>query len=298
MNEILEFPKSILIDTVSFCNLRCSMCFHKNMKRKKRFMSWDLYTKIIDEIAQVDKNTRVWEVFFGDPYVRARKKPTIFDMIKYAKDCGLTDVVVNTNACLMGEENAKKIIKSGLDEIYIGIDAFNDSTYRKVRVGGDYQQTVNNVLRLLELKKNMNVDHPRVFVQFVEMNDNIDQKEDFINFWTNAGAIAKIRPMISWAGKIETTSQQTSSIIDERFACGWALNTLSIIDTGDVVTCAVDLDGDHSFGNVYEKSIKEIWDTTVKEFREKHLNHKWDELHDLCKNCMDWQGCKRELIET
>lgn len=298
MESLLDFPKSILIDTVSCCNLKCSMCFHKNMKRKRGFMPFDLYKKIIDEIVEVDKTTRVWNVFFGDPYVRAKKPPTIFDMNKYAKDKGLTDVVVNTNACLMNEENAKKTIESGLDEIYIGIDAFNEETYHKYRVGGNYQQTVKNVLGLLELKKTMGVEYPKVFVQFVEMDDNKDQEDDFIKFWTAAGASIKTRPMVTWAGKVESLSKETSSIdTSKRYPCGWAMFTLSIIDTGDVVNCACDLDGEYSFGNVYEKSIKEIWNTTVKEFREKHLNHRWDELHDLCRNCNDWYGCRRDIIE-
>jgi hypothetical protein len=30
-----DFPKVILIDTISYCNLRCSMCVHKDMTRKK-----------------------------------------------------------------------------------------------------------------------------------------------------------------------------------------------------------------------------------------------------------------------
>jgi len=40
------------------------MCLHKEMKRKKGIMSWDLFTKIIDEIAETDKNVRGWMVFF------------------------------------------------------------------------------------------------------------------------------------------------------------------------------------------------------------------------------------------
>ena len=98
------FPKVILVDTVSFCNLKCSMCVHKDMKRKPGFMSWELFTKIIDEISENDKNARVWLVFFGEPFILKRKKPTIFDMIKYCKEKGLTDVVLNSNANLMDEE--------------------------------------------------------------------------------------------------------------------------------------------------------------------------------------------------
>ena len=73
-----DFPKVVLIDTISYCNLRCSMCVHSEMPRKKGIMSWNIFKKIIDEIAETDKNIRVWMVFFGEALILKRKKPTIF----------------------------------------------------------------------------------------------------------------------------------------------------------------------------------------------------------------------------
>ena len=45
LDESGSFPKVVLIDTVSFCNLRCSMCVHRVMTRKKGVMPWLLFTK-------------------------------------------------------------------------------------------------------------------------------------------------------------------------------------------------------------------------------------------------------------
>ena len=44
------------------------MCDHINMKRTKKIMDFDLYTKLISEIAKKNPNARVWEIFFGDPF--------------------------------------------------------------------------------------------------------------------------------------------------------------------------------------------------------------------------------------
>src|SRR4030042_3274098 len=189
-----NFPKVILIDTVSYCNLRCTMCVHKEMTRKKGIMGWDLFIKIIDEIAETDKGVKVWMVFFGEALLLKRRKPSIFDMIAYAKSKGLTDVVLNSNANLMDEKASKRLILSGLDAIYIGIDAFKPVTYGKVRVGGNYEKAVQNTLYLIKLKKFMNSENPKVFVQFVEMEINQNEKGDFIRFWNEQGALVKIRP--------------------------------------------------------------------------------------------------------
>ena len=152
LEEAGSFPKVVLLDSVSYCNLRCSMCVHNEMTRKKGIMSWALFIKIIDEIAEVDKDARVWMVFFGEPLILKNTKPTIFEMITYSKDKGLTDVVLNSNANLMDEDSARRLIKSGLDSIYFGIDAFTPETYAKLRVGGNHGKVIYNITNYILLK--------------------------------------------------------------------------------------------------------------------------------------------------
>jgi len=293
-----DFPKVVLIDTISYCNLKCSMCVHKEMKRQKGIMSWDLFTKIINEIAKVDKSVRVWMVFFGEALLLKRKKPTIFDMIAYAKREGLTDVVLNSNANLLDESAAKGLIHSGLDAIYIGIDAFKPDTYAKIRVGGNYEKVVQNTIQLMKLKKLMNSEKPEVFVQFVEMDINQNEKEDFIQFWNQQGAVVKIRPMVSWAGLVDAPNLVIGAV--ERWPCYWAMRTMSITDTGKVVTCAVDLDAKFIAGDINHLPLKEVWNGKLKELRQSHLLKQFHALPENCRECKDWQAARADyyLLNT
>lgn len=294
----LDFPTSILIDTVSYCNLRCSMCAHKDMTRKKGIMKWDLFKKIIDEIAEVDKNTRLWMVFFGEALILKRTKPSIFDMVSYAKSVGLKNVVLNSNGVLLDKESSKKLVDAGLDAIYIGIDAFSEDTYNKLRVGGDYNKVVQNVLDLIEVKKEksatINID---IQVQFVEMEENIKERNDFTKYWISQGVNVKIRKKLSWAGLIE--SKTVNNIDVERHKCYWIMNSISITDTGNVTTCAADPDARFVAGNIKEQSIKEVWNGKLKELRDIHRKGKWDRLPYPCNQCKDWKiSYKDELIQA
>ena len=293
-----DFPKVILIDTISYCNLKCSMCVHKEMKRQKGIMSWNLFTKIINEIAEVDKSVRVWMVFFGEALLLKRKKPTIFDMIAYAKREGLTDVVLNSNANLLGKSVAERLICSGLDAIYIGIDAFKPDTYARIRVGGNYEKVVQNTIQLMKLKKLMNSEKPEVFVQFVEIDINQNEKEDFIQFWNQQGAVVKIRPMVSWAGLVDAPNLVIGGV--ERWPCYWAMRTMSITDTGKVVTCAVDLDAKFIAGDINHQSLKEVWNGKLKELRQSHLLKQFHALPENCRECKDWQAARADyyLLNT
>jgi|TARA_B100001964_G_scaffold190862_1_gene213038 radical SAM protein with 4Fe4S-binding SPASM domain len=286
------FPKVVLIDTVSFCNLKCSMCVHKDMTRKKGFMSWNLFKKIIDEIAMEDKSARVWMVFFGEALMLKKRKPSIFDMIVYAKNKGLEDVVMNSNGNLLDREAARGLIESKLNAIYIGIDAFKPETYEKVRIGGNYKETVNNITRLIKMKDELHSKYPQVFVQFVEMDINKDEKEDFVKFWSDQKAIVKIRPKVSWAGMIEASNLVLGN--EDRWPCYWAMQTMSVTDTGKVVTCAIDLDAKFIAGDVSTHTIKEIWNSKLKELRRMHKEKSFHELPENCSHCRDWQSARAD----
>ncbi len=292
IQDVGVFPKVVLIDTISFCNLRCSMCVHQEMTRKKGVMGWPLFTKIIDEIAEVDKHARVWMVFFGEALLLKRRKPSIFDMIAYAKQKGLTDVVMNSNANLLDEKAARGLIDAGLDAIYIGLDAFCPETYAKVRVGGNYEKTVENVIGLIRLKKELGVAKPEVYVQFVEMDVNAAEKESFVKFWTEQGVTVKIRPKVSWAGSINAPNLILDN--EDRWPCYWAMQTMSITDTGKVVTCAVDLDARYIAGDVSQNSLREVWNSGLKELRQLHVEKKFDKLPENCRNCRDWQSARAD----
>jgi radical SAM protein with 4Fe4S-binding SPASM domain len=291
-----DFPKVVLIDTISYCNLKCSMCVHKEMKRRKGIMPWNLFAKIVDEIAETDKNVRIWMVFFGEALLLKKRKPTIFDMIAYAKRKGLSDVVLNSNANLLDEEAAKELICSGLDAIYIGIDAFKPETYAKVRVGGNYEKAVRNTLWLIKLKNSMNSEKPEVFIQFVEMDINQNEKEDFIQFWNQQGAAVKIRPKVSWAGFIDAPNLVLDR--EERWPCYWAMQTMSITDTGKVVTCAVDLDAAFIAGDINNQSLKEVWNGRLKELRQCHLFKQFHALPENCRECRDWQAARADYYSV
>jgi radical SAM protein with 4Fe4S-binding SPASM domain len=284
------FPEVILIDTISYCNLRCSMCPHKEMKRTPNIMDFDLYKKIIDEISIKKPDARIWITFFGEGLM-------LYDLpekIRYAKEKGLKDVVLNTNGVLFTEEKSKKLIQAGLDYIYVGIDAFKEETYLKFRVGGNLEKVTNGVLNYKKLLKKYGNDHQDIFVQFVEMDENKNELNDFIKFWRENDIKCKIRPMVSWAGKVEAKNLKNE---DYRIPCNWGMNTINIADNGKVCLCSVDLNCENIMGDITKNSIEEVWNSSLKEFRENQIMGNWDKLPLFCKNCNDWQSSYAKYID-
>ncbi|ABR30373.1 hypothetical protein SU69_02600 [Thermosipho melanesiensis] len=284
------FPSVVLIDSISYCNLKCAMCPHKDMTRKPGIMSWKLYKKIVDEIAIEKPEARVWITFFGEGLMLN----DLDKRIKYAKEKGLKDVVLNSNGNLLNKKWAERLIKAGLDVLYIGIDAFEEDTYKKIRVKGNLTKVIEGVLIYKKLLDEIGEKTQKLVVQFVEMPENENELEKFVDFWKKQGVYVKIRPKVSWAGKVKAENLKDFKF---RLPCNWAMNSINISDQGKICMCAVDLNCEVIFGDVNKQSIKEIWNTTLKEFRLNHLEGKWDKLPKLCRNCKDWQSSYASYIE-
>ncbi len=284
-----DFPRVVLIDTTNLCNLRCSMCGHAQMTRKKGIMAPEMCRKVLDEVAERDKTIRVWMVFFGEALLI---KNRLYPLIAYAKSLGLEDVVLNSNGNLLDEAASVSLIEAGLDAIYVGIDAFTPETYARLRVQGKYDRVVANVNRLIRLKQEMRASRPEVYVQFVEMAENAHEKAEFKAYWTERGAIVKIRPKVSWAGTVAAPNLHQDK---QRYPCYWAMRTANICWDGRVVLCSVDFDAKYVAGNVAEASLASIWQGSLKRIRRLHANCEYETLPEFCRNCRDWQSARAEF---
>lgn len=290
--EASEFPRTVLIDNTNACNLRCSMCDHPNIRnyRKIQVMDVELYKRIIDEIAAENPDARIWQIFFGDPFM-CRDMPW---RIQYAKAKGIKDVVLNTNGVLMSPEKGRAVIEAGLDAMYVGVDAAKAETYANIRVGGNFDKAVANTLAYRDTLQEVGKPHQRLFVQFVVSEYNEDEVEAFKEFWTGQGVNVKIRPKISWAGLIDAENLRDNSLV-ERKPCYWLMQTINICADGRVALCSADIHCRVDCGDVSKTSVKEVWQTGLRAMRDMHKEGRFQELPDMCRNCSDWQSAYAEF---
>ena len=118
-----------------------------------------------------------------------------------------------------------------------------------------------------------------------EMYENRHELDKIVEYWTARVAWTTVRRLISWGGQHEGITHEKT---DERYACGHAVGVCAITWDGDVVTCAMDADGRTVYGNINNQSIRQVWKERNEKMVCKHLEHKWDELPEVCKHCTDW----------
>jgi len=280
------FPATVLLDTANYCNLRCSMCARQVMTRKQGRMKRELFEKVVDEISMTNKNTRLWMNFYGEALIT--KRTGLYEIIAYAKQKQIETVLINTNANLLDEECIRQLIDSDLDEMHIGIDAVTPETYQKLRVGGDFDKVVRNVEKAIKMVRNSSKKKPKIVIQFVETEENKEEKDRFIEYWKNEGVPVMVRPKVSWAGAIRADNLTRI----DRQPCFWGMDTATVAWDGQVVLCAVDYDGKFNAGNVNNESLQSIWQDKLKEIRAMHKQGKYEDLPQICRDCKDWQSTK------
>lgn len=280
--ETRPFPVDVIVEPIAYCNLACPMCPQPGLRRARGEMEFDVFKKIVDEVTRESPGSRLWLALMGETLLMGDR---LIQFIRYAKQQGLKHVHLNTNACLLTEDMTWKLIESDLDGIIIGLDAITAPTYQAIRVNGDYEQTVENVERLLSIMRAHDLRKPEVIVQFIVMDENEHEVDEFTNYWLARGAVVKIRPRLGWGAGVEAEGLRKRGV-ERDFPCPWLNRTVSIHWSGRVAQCDADYEGTYSPGDIRHQSIKELWDGELARRRARHLAG--DFSHELCRNCYDW----------
>lgn len=289
--EMKDFPLNVIVEPGNFCNLNCSTCANNKLTRPKGTMDILLYKKIVDEIAAENPYTRLWLDFYGEPLLQKYK---IYYMIDYARKKGLVNININTNGTLLDHEMAEMLLDSGISFVSIDCDGFSKEVYEKIRVGANRDVTYRNIEYLLKRKKELHIEQPIIEVKVMEMEENKHEVQKIIHHFRERGAWTTTRRLISWAGMCEEIKPEAET---ERVACGNAVGILPITWDGKAVNCVMDVDAQYVCGNVKEESIKEIWMRRNRNMVSKHMEHKFDELPEICQTCTDWTVIGEERFD-
>lgn len=275
------FPKIFAVELCAECDLNCSMCHHDQMRRPKGNLPMPLWQKCADEIAAVAPATNVWFSFCGEPLLMPDR---LIDMLEYGAKAGLRSLNLNTNGMQLTRAVAMRLLDTRLSTIVIGIDGFAKETYEKYRVLGNRDRVYANVRFLLEERARRD-SGPEIMVQFIEMDDNIAEFEQYRDYWLALGATVKLRRQLSWGGKFETAIDVAN---EQRIPCPWAITMMHLFWDGRVPRCPGDTEGEESAGNAWDESLVSLWEK-LSPYRQMHLERRFDQLPARCDTCTDWK---------
>ncbi len=282
-------PVRVWLEPTNHCNLKCVMCPNKDIDEcQKGFMELGLFYKIVDELSSITKSVNLY--LGGEPLVH----PQIIDMVKYLKGKDMF-VRIHTNATLLTEKMSKELIESGLDFISFSFDGYNPKAYEKIRVNASFENTLNNIIRFLEIKDEIGHDMPFTTFQVIELPDvteeSIKEKKKLLDRLKDLPVDDyRIEVPCRFAGKIpeEITGTRYAFTRDDGLKyrpCWFPWVSMHILWDGRVVPCCVDFMGEYALGDASSESLLDVWNgEKMIKLRKKLKDNDIEDINP-CSNC-------------
>jgi MoaA/NifB/PqqE/SkfB family radical SAM enzyme len=281
---LTSFPEDIQVQTVTGCNAYCAFC--PNGKTENPIppgkMEGDLYRKIIDECVKKPVR-RISPYLMNEPlcdselgwkikYITERKKNRL-------------SIKLNTNASLLSGKLLEDILESGLDRLNISFHGISKEVYEKSMQGLEYEKTLANVNNVLEAKKQMNKEKPKITITMVKTKLIDSQIDDIKSYWGKRNVSIHIQPMENRANGYIRDKGLNPDNWETYSRCKRLFKQAYILYNGDMVLCCADWERTTILGNVKEKSIEEVWNgENAVSIRKKFLRKNTKGL--LCHSCL------------
>lgn len=272
-------PDYVKIETTNLCNSSCVYCPQKTMKRARGVMDETLFRKIIDDC--VDWGIKDIHLFnFGEPLVDGG----IFERIRYVKDRdpGIKTTIF-TNGGLLNEANSRKILESGLDELWISFDGYSKKYFEENRPPFKYERIRGNIISLLGLKKETG-SKTKIIINAVYDRSIVSESSvrEFCEFWRKQNLDDVVLQRIhNWHGGVSLEKHKMPGNI----VCKDIFWYMVVNWDGSVSPCCLDYDGDLIVGDARVSRLKDIWfGRGMTSLRKKMLSDV--ESIRLCSKCV------------
>lgn len=283
--------KTLLLETISACNLRCSMCAHT-----KLFSGQLLPAEKINEVFLDVK--RYNETSHGNCFTTLRtdgnSEPLIYknlvSMIKTNKKLNPSmKIDVITNGVLLTAEIRKGLLECDIDFLRIsatGITAevykyFQGSNLSESKCGDNLKSVIQNTIEFIALK-NLMGKKTIVEIRYIISDNSKDSFISWLNFWKDNGVN---QAFVSGLGLdyIKKNNQNPPKIISYK-KCS-RFGQIIIKSNGTVLFSCCEY-AIEPLGNIFKTSFYDI--ITSQKYlalEEAHSNLYINKLPKICANC-------------
>ena len=273
------------------CQGKCSYCpYPKALSQKEgtepaaaaKIMDYNKACALIDQIAEFSGEAVVGLSAWGECF----NHPDLLKIIEKILSYQGLSVFIEADGCSIPDSFAEELAKvvnaaperkNGWQKIMVvvSMDGFTAQTCAGLR-GSDFnlEKSVEAVKKLQEAVPDC------VYPQFVRMNANEAELENFFRYWKEKSNASKgnfiIQKFNSFAGMLKNEEPADLSPL-ERNICWHLRRDLTVLWNGDVPLCHSRVLDDIQ-GNVFEQGIAPVWEKLNDELK-NHINQNY------CEKC-------------
>lgn len=258
-----KVPEIYQIEVTNDCNFGCEFCIRKLKERPITYIDKELVKTISER--DLEGSYFVEFQMAGEPLLH----PDLEEMISYFQGKVLTGLSTNGSLIHTQLDALRK-----LDYITISIDSL--IYYKTTRLGGNLKRLLDNIeILMVNTRHNQTVD-----LQIIELPGYKDQLEILLEL------VSKRR----WDVNVRTTMDCFKTFTDKntftdcKELCLNPFTSVSVQADGDVTSCCFSFGKDVVYGNLRDKSLQEIWETSevVQRLRQEHLTKQYRTICSMC----------------
>jgi len=175
--NVAPLPSRLYIECTAACNISCAQacCAPETgitRTRQAGMLDFDLFTRAIDEAGP--SLGRVDFFNYGEAFLHKRA----IEMCEYIKSrYPHIYLYTSTNGLAFTEEQARRLVRSGIDEVTFSIDGATAESYAKYRRRGDFEKAIRNLRSAAEEKRTAGRDVPFLNWRYILFVHNDSDQE-------------------------------------------------------------------------------------------------------------------------
>ena len=182
------------IGVSSRCTHSCAMC--PRTVFRDRWTSADMTLETYERIAENFSNVRnVYLSGWGEPLLN----PHFPEMVRLAKEAGCT-AGFTTNGARLDDETIGQLIDDRVDLVSLSLAGATAPTHDSRRTGSRFNEVVEKLERLQELKKRRRSESPRVLLLFMMFKDNLGELPEAVRLAERVGAGGLVATNLDYVG--------------------------------------------------------------------------------------------------
>lgn len=282
-----NFPLHLDIETTNLCNLKCIMCPRTIYMNRGDWrwspnglglMDMGLYGRLMDQAAEGGAYS-VKLNLLGEPLMH----PELPAQVAYAKRRNLL-VMLNTNAVLLTEKLAIRLLEAGVDDVFFSLDSADPATFERVRPGARFDQVKDNIENFIRLKNKLG--HRRVRIRAAMVADVLEP--------TRPDETAAFQQMMAELGVDEvgagpmddhTVDHSRDNVGLSGFTCEQLYQRMFITWDGDILPCCGHFERGYVIGSALSMDLAVAWaNPKYKTLRKAHESDRFWSI-PICRAC-------------
>jgi hypothetical protein len=175
--SVPALPSRLYIETTAACNISCEQacCAPETgitRTRQAGMLDFELFKRVVDEAGP--SLARIDFFNYGEAFLHKRA----VEMCEYIKQqFPHVYLYTSTNGLAFTEEQVRRLVRSGIDEVTFSIDGATPESYLKYRRRGDFDKAIRNLRFAVDEKRAAGRDLPFINWRYILFTHNDSDAE-------------------------------------------------------------------------------------------------------------------------